>query len=566
MYKIHINNRYSEWTIFEEETFDKIDGMNIDPIKHRLFSDDVFTKDGDDIQLVHSTVRSVKNIPCVLILDKNKTYGRKGKRLLYKCIPDDTRMPYFLVPYEMKKIGFSKKFENKYITICFNEWTEKHPFGTITSAIGDVSVLEHYYTYQLYCKSLHSSIQDFTKNTATVLKQRTVDEYIDAIMKKYDTIENQIDQDDVFTIDPESCTDYDDAMSIKQLSDTTYVLKIYISNVSIWMDMLNIWENFSERISTIYLPDRKRPMLPSVLSEGLCSLQATSIRFAFMSEYLIEDNIITSVQYKNVAIRVNTNYAYDSPHLLSNLNYQMIFRVVCLLNNTKKYVTNITNSHDIVAYLMILMNYSTSQELIQSKNGIYRSVALKNTEVVNIPDELPEEANKFLTIWNGASGQYVTYSEDIRHELLKLDNYVHITSPIRRLVDLLNMIIFQKNKNMLVLGEKANEFLDNWLHKLSYINTTMRAIRKVQCDCSLLHTCMTDTSMLEKEYDGYLFDKLERNDGLFQFMVYLPSIKMASRITLRENYDNYRSCKFKLYLFHDENKFKKKIRLNILYT
>ena len=389
---------------------------------------------------------------------------------------------------------------------------------------------------------------------------------IDAIMKKYDTIENQIDQDDVFTIDPESCTDYDDAMSIKQLSDTTYVLKIYISNVSIWMDMLNIWENFSERISTIYLPDRKRPMLPSVLSEGLCSLKESSVRFAFMSEYLIEDNIITSVQYKNVAIRVNTNYAYDSPHLLSNLNYQMIFRVVCLLNNTKKYITNITNSHDIVAYLMILMNYSTSQELIQSKNGIYRSVALKNTEVVNIPDELPEEANKFLTIWNGASGQYVTYSEDIRHELLKLDNYVHITSPIRRLVDLLNMIIFQKNKNMLLLGVKAQEFLDNWLHKLSYINTTMRAIRKVQCDCSLLHTCMTDTSMMEKEYEGYLFDKLERNDGLFQFMVYLPSIKMASRITLRDNYDNYRSCKFRLYLFHDENKFKKKIRLNILYS
>ena len=117
---------------------------------------------------------------------------------------------------------------------------------------------------------------------------------------------------------------------------------------------------------------------------------------------------------------------------------------------------------------------------------------------------------------------------------------------------------------MLELSSNANNFLQKWIDKLDYINVTMRAIRKVQCDCSLLHKCITNPLIMETEYDGYLFDKLDRNDGLFQFMVYLPELNMASRITLREGYVNYQCCKFKLYLFNNENKFKKKIRLNIL--
>ena len=564
VFKVHIENRYSQWTIYKDKSFEEVNDLNIDPAEEHLFSDDVFTNNDNVIKIIHSTVRNVKNIPAVLILDKNKTYGRKGKKLLYKCIPDDSRLPYFIVPYEMKQIGFNKNFENKYVTIKYESWDDKHPFGVISNLIGDVGKLEHYYTYQLYCKSLHASIQEFTRDTAKVLRERTEQEYITTILKKYDKIENQIDEDFVFTIDPSTSTDYDDAMSIKEISQDKFVLKIYISNVTVWMDVLSLWDKFSERISTIYLPDRKRPMLPTSLSDCLCSLQENSTRFAFMSEYVIENGDIVSINYKNVAIRVKRNYSYDSPQLLANKDYHIIYDVVSKMNDKYKYVKNIDNSHDVVAYLMILMNFNTSQELIKNKNGIYRSVALKNSDEVSIPDHVSDSANKFLKIWNSAAGQYVEYSEDIRHELLDLDNYIHITSPIRRLVDLLNIIIFQKNNEMIDLTSGANEFLQKWINNLSYINVTMRAIRKVQCDCSLLHKCITNPSIMEKEYDGYLFDKLDRNDGLFQFMVYLPEINMASRITLRDGYVNYQCCKFKLYLFNNENKFKKKIRLNIL--
>ena len=39
----------------------------------------------------------------------------------------------------------------------------------------------------------------------------------------------------------------------------------------------------------------------------------------------------------------------------------------------------------------------------------------------------------------------ISNSDELKHEILNMDNYIHMTSPIRRLVDLLNMIRFQQN-------------------------------------------------------------------------------------------------------------------------
>ena len=158
----------------------------------------------------------------------------------------------------------------------------------------------------------------------------------------------------------------------------------------------------------------------------------------------------------------------------------------------------------------------------------------------------------------------VENGEPISHDLLEMDAYIHITSPIRRLVDLLNIIKFQQNSGIIQLSENAANFYNNWLKEIDYINATMRSIRKVQNDCSLLHYCATTPEVMEKEYGGYAFDKIVRNDGLFQYIVYLPELRLASRVTLRDDIENYSARNFKLYLFHDEDNYKKKIRLQLL--
>jgi hypothetical protein len=307
-------------------------------------------------------------------------------------------------------------------------------------------------------------------------------------------------------------------------------------------------------------------MLPTILSDCLCSLQEKSKRFALALDLIIDINTykIIETKYTNCIIKVARNYSYESIELLSTPYYHEILGLVKNLSVNYKYISNVRNSHELVCYLMILMNYHCAQELLVCKKGIFRSTILKKQ--VALPDTLPEDVGKFIKIWNSASGQYIDGSEIVatRHEFLDVDAYIHITSPIRRLVDLLNMIKFQTTIGMVNLSQTTNQFYEKWLSELEYINVTMRSIRKLQCDCSLLDLCHNNPEIMEKDYNGYLFDKLYRNDGLYQYIVFLPELKLSSRITLREDLDNFISKKFKLFLFNDEEKFKRKIRLHLL--
>lgn len=575
-YKIHVHDRnYSSWDIYDTTNLNKITNIEINPIEAKLFSNDVFEINSDgSINLIHSTMRCGTSIPGVLMLDGNKTYGRQLKangsigKLLYKCMPDDKRMPAFLVPYEMKHVGFSKVFKNLYITFIFDCWEDKHPRAKLDNVIGPVDILDNFYEYQLYCKSLNASIQKFQKDTNKALAENPHENIIANIRTKYPTIEDRTDKKlwHIITIDPPKSLDYDDGFSIRDLDGGLQQLSIYISNVTIWMDTLNLWDSFSRRISTIYLPDKKRPMLPTILSDCLCSLQENVTRVAFVMDVILkkDTNEIIDIRFSNCLIKVKKNYCYEEPKLLADKFYNEILDVTQRLSIKNRYIANVRNSHEMVCYLMILMNYHCAKELIKTNSGIFRSTIMKRE--VSVPDFVPEEVGKYIKIWSSASGQYINGSEiiDTRHELLDMDAYIHITSPIRRLVDLLNIIRFQYVTGIIALSEMSEKFYNKWLGDIDYINITMRSIRKIQCDSSLLDLCFNNPEVLEKEYDGYLFDKIARNDGLYQFVVYLPELKMTSRITLRDNSENYICKKFKIYIFNDEEQFKRKIRLHLL--
>ena len=51
--------------------------------------------------------------------------------------------------------------------------------------------------------------------------------------------------------------------------------------------------------------------------------------------------------------------------------------------------------------------------------------------------------------------------------MLELESYVHITSPIRRLVDLLNIMILQEKEGLYQMSEKARKFYNYWTNESS---------------------------------------------------------------------------------------------------
>lgn len=564
--KVHITDRsYNNWSWFDGFTLESVQ-CDLNPVELKLFSDDIIEiNDENNVKIVHSSLRQMNYIPGILNIT-GKTYGRLKGKLLYQCIPDDKRIPIFLVPYQDKKEGFSKHLINYYVTFSFVDWNDKHPIGKLTNNIGSVDILNNFYEYQLYCKSLNATIQDFTKKTVDALKQRTEDEYIEMIMRNNPSIEDRTNEY-IISIDPPKSLDIDDAFSIKKIQDideNKMKISIYIANVAVWIDALSLWNSFSERISTIYLPDRKRPMLPNILSDCLCSLQENSKRFAYYLDVDVVDYRVTNVSFGVAMVKVFKNYRYEEKQLLEDEQYIWMFNEMQNLCKNIKIISTIKDSHDLINYLMVFMNSTCAEKMLDFKQGIYRSLTLNNMR--EIPENVPEDVTKFLKLWNCSSGQYSTFSEQQGHILVRegVESYIHITSPIRRLVDLLNSIKFQKLMGICNFSSDADDFYTKWENRLEYINTTMRAIRKVQNDCTILNMVTTKPEMLTNSYEGYVFDKIRRNDGLYQYIVYLHRLKILSRITARNDLENYECVSFRIFVFNDETSLKRKIRLQII--
>ena len=127
------------------------------------------------------------------------------------------------------------------MTFEFADWEDKHPTGRLTSAIGPVDILDNFYEYQLYCKSLNASIQKFQKDTTKAIGKGEHEDFINSIKVKFPCIEDRTNIKDwyVFTIDPPKSQDFDDGFSIRVGENGIQQISIYIANVTIWMDVLN---------------------------------------------------------------------------------------------------------------------------------------------------------------------------------------------------------------------------------------------------------------------------------------------------------------------------------------
>jgi len=569
-----VDRKYSSWTFHDIDTTNEAvleKPPKFQAADQKLFSKDVIeiSEDGLTATIMNSQVRSPHSIYAgVLQLDSNKTYGRteNKKRLLYKCIPDDVHLPAFLVPYEMK-IGFEKKHKNKYVVFRYDQWTGKHPQGLLVETLGDVDSLGAFYEYQLYCKSLHASIAEITAEARANLNKKTHQEYISQICQDPRFSVQDRRQDYVFTIDPPGSMDFDDGFSFIRLPDGRRQLSIHIAHVSLWLDALGLWKSFSKRVSTIYLPDRRRPMLPTVLSDALCSLQEGQPRFAFTMDVIVGENgelDPDQIMFSNTLIEVKKNYRYEECAMYDDKMY------IDLFNLTKTMDKTSSNSHDVVGFWMVYMNKVCAKRMVDLKIGIFRSVLVKSPDVFNksLSESLTPDCKRVIQTWHNTTGQYVAFSDVaiLDHQIMNESSYVHITSPIRRLVDLLNQMLFLSHGNPAFLSKDAAEFLDKWMSNLEYVNTSMRSIRKVQTDCDLLHKCSLDPNIMKTVHDGIIFDMISKNDKSVTFMVYLEDLKLLSRVVLLPgaNIKNYTKAKFRLYLFEDEDKTKRKIRLQMV--
>ncbi len=88
--------------------------------------------------------------------------------------------------------------------------------------------------------------------------------------------QNRLDLSDqiVCTIDPDDAKDYDDAISLRQLANGNWELGVHIADVSYFVkEGTPLDLEAAERGNSCYFPGYVIPMLPEILSNGVCSLQ-----------------------------------------------------------------------------------------------------------------------------------------------------------------------------------------------------------------------------------------------------------------------------------------------------
>uniref|UniRef100_A0A8C2I542 DIS3-like exonuclease 2 n=1 Tax=Cyprinus carpio TaxID=7962 RepID=A0A8C2I542_CYPCA len=86
----------------------------------------------------------------------------------------------------------------------------------------------------------------------------------------------------VFTIDPATARDLDDALSCKQLSDGNFEVGVHIADVSYFVEEGSVLDQIAgKRATSVYLVQKVIPMLPRLLCEELCSLNPLTDRLTF---------------------------------------------------------------------------------------------------------------------------------------------------------------------------------------------------------------------------------------------------------------------------------------------
>lgn len=547
--------------------------VNFNPLEKKMYPDDIIDKTG---VVIESPYLSKRDIPGILVTT-GKTYGRvnnKGNnsRYYYKCIPNDKRLPCVLIPYQEKNPGFSKHKINLFVLFRLNAWTDKHPTGILNNVIGRVNDRINYCEYELHRKNLAISLKNFTKAADKAINKLNE---ICQIETQDKSLEDRRDRH-IFSIDPPETRDIDDAMgiitprTIPASATERTTISIYIANVPYWLSRLDLWEFITRRPSTVYLPHTNINMLPKKLSEDLISLVENKDRVAFVMDIDINttDSTVTNISFTTAKINVTKNFSYEHNQLLKRPDYKDILKITKGLHQKAhhqkqyKYVEKIRDSHDVVEYYMIMMNHMSAKKLYDYKCGVFRTVITNtNIDADNIVDK---ELAKFINFWKYTSSAYSLYNEHTGHDIVAggIDKYAQITSPIRRLCDIVNITELQIHIGKLVETENMRQTIDKITNDIDNVNVLSKNIRKVQSSSKLLNYCL-DIERENNIVEGYIIDMTDKT----KYNVYIPSLQLITKVKpvleYKREYTLYKKCQFGLYVFTDEHSFHQKIRLDI---
>lgn len=263
------------------------------------------------------------------------------------------------------------------------------------------------------------------------------------------------------TIDGPTTLDFDDALTVEE-QDSNFLVGIHISDVAHYVRPGDhLFAEAMRRGTSIYFPEGQVPMLPRHLSQGICSLiqDETRATISFMI-LLSADAEILRVRINPSIIRVKRRLTYEEVDRMLGSDREIQFldmlrkklRAKRLANGALllpfpdvnifsdhhgKVHVNLAKSdtpaRTIVSEMMILANSEAAKYVADRMvPGIFRSQPPLQKRIVHGEDD--DLFQNTLQRKNMSRGELSTTAKP--HSGLGVSHYTTITSPIRRLLDL----------------------------------------------------------------------------------------------------------------------------------
>ena len=540
-----------------------------------------------------STLQSKPYIAGVLQTHSRYSFGlSKSGAQIYPFKPFEQGLPLFLVASKcMDKVKVCDKNKNQYAMIRYLEWKGKYPRGSCERVFGSVDSIEAMFSCLPYVYSLVTIHPKFKIKRKRVFKRQMDKLIVDALSKTDTTAYRKLDPLlPIISVDPVGCIDIDDALSFEELDDGMVRIGVHIADISLYLNSLHIhypdwklYDRVANSLQSIYTPLKQFPMLPENLAFHYASLREGEESYAMTVWLLYEPSadgclhLIPKGSYVEKTIIVNMKaFSYEEANELyhksktTKMASATSSTIEQLIDSSssiaKKYLpilwqkNKIWNSHNMIETFMIIANQFVGTYLMKNSNPSTPLIFRTHTKPLTILQEGPylEDGStasfstcsskqsstllSFLNIYHSSAANYTigssskkqTVASVYSHYGLRLENYTHFTSPIRRFPDIYTHLIIKRYIMKDTSVQPSIDYFhpDKLVECIQNINCAQKQVKQLDRMIQRIELMR----MIEEEHGGVYQTKCIvfgfSEEQPFKVIVYLPEKKLLLPIYL----------------------------------
>lgn len=268
---------------------------------------DAFNRDQVEVQLKRRGRDNKLEGKVVRVIERNKKQYvgifRESKDFAFVQTDD----PFMHVDFYISKSDFNGAVDGHKVIIELIDWKEgdDSPSAKVLEDIGEPGDHNTEMHAILAAYDLPYKFPDEVERAADKISFSISDAELNNRIDFRDTL--------TFTIDPEDAKDFDDALSIKTLDNGNFEIGVHIADVSHYVQPGDLIDQEAySRATSVYLVDRVVPMLPEVLSNGVCSLRPNEDKLCYSVVFEITDKAtVKSYNIVKTIIHSSRRFTYE---------------------------------------------------------------------------------------------------------------------------------------------------------------------------------------------------------------------------------------------------------------